>query len=406
MKTLFKFLLVPIILWGIFFGNVNAAQTQTVEIDLFYLPTCSHCHEEMDFLDELKADYPEIKVNKYSITEGGNTELMLKKYKDYNVPQDVWGLVPVTFFEKGIYIIGFERKSTGPQIESYINQIIENKKDVEINPPPEKEDIEDKTSIIDDKRKINIPFLGEIDTLNYPPLALSIILGIIDGFNPCAMTALCFLLASLIASGTRKRILLIGGTFIFVSGVVYFLFIAAWFKLFLALAYIKIITTVVGVMAIFFAFTILKEYYSGVICKLCEAEAKKDFFSEAQKKLLLKMEKMTRAEVPIIVSLLSVAVIAAGVNMVELFCSMGFPAVFTKTLVELNLSTVSYYFYLLVYIFFYMLDDLIIFLIATATLRITQSSQKYLGIIKLISGILLLLMGIILLVKPELISLV
>ena len=401
MKILSKFIIFSIFLWAIFFGNIISAQTQVVEIDLFYLPTCSHCHEEIDFLNEIKIKYPELKINLYSAAESKNAGLMANKYKEYNVPENVWGLVPITFFEKGIYVVGFERTNTGPKIESYIIQMIENKKDIEIILPEENGNIEDKTVIIDDKRKINIPFIGEIDVLGYSPLVLAVILGVLDGFNPCAMTALLFLLAALIASGVKKRLILIGGTFIFVSGLVYFFFIAAWFNLFLALAYFKFITTIVGIFVIFFAITILKEYYSGVICKLCETEVKKDFISQFQKKLFLKMEKVTRAEVPLFLSLLSVAVIAVGVNMIELFCSMGFPAVFTKTLVDLGLSKASFYSHLLVYIFFYMLDDLIIFLIAVKTLSIAQSSQKYLGFIKLISGILLLILGVLLLVKPD-----
>jgi len=404
MKNRFKFLIFPIILLGIFFGDFVFAQTQTVEIDLFYLPTCSHCHEEIDFLNEIKTDYPEIKVNKHSIADGGKTELMLKKYKEYNVPQDVWGLVPVTFFEQGIYIIGFERASTGIQIESYIKQIIEDKKEIEIVSPPEKSDIEDKTSIIDDKRKIDIPFIGIIDVSGFSPLGLAIVFGILDGFNPCAMAALTFLLASLISSGTRKRILLIGGTFIFISGIVYFLFIAAWFNLFLALSYFKLITTLIGVFVIFFAITILKEYYSDVICKFCEAEVKKDIISRTQRKFLLKMEEMTRKEVPLLLSLVSVGIIAAGVNMIELFCSMGFPAAFTGMLIDFGVDKTMFYFYLLIYIFFYMLDDLIIFLIAVKTLSITQSSQKYIKTVKLISGILLLILGIVLVFDPELLN--
>lgn len=381
--------------------NGKETTNQTVQIDLFYLPTCPHCHDEIDFLNEIKTEYPQLKVNLYSAAESKNAELLANKYREYDVPENVWGRVPVTFFERGIYIVGFEKTTTGPRIESYIIQIIEDKKDIEVIPPKENGDIDDKTVVIDDKRKINIPFIGEIDVFGYSPLVLAIILGTLDGFNPCAMTALLFLLAALIASGVKKRLILIGGTFIFISGLVYFFFIAAWFNLFLALAYFKFITTIVGIFVIFFAFTILKEYYSGVICKLCETEAKKDFISNFQKKLLLKMEKVTRAEVPLFFSLLSVAIIAVGVNTVELFCSMGFPAVFTKTLVDLGLSKASFYSHLFVYIFFYMLDDLIIFLIAIKTLSITQSSQKYLGFIKLISGILLLILGILLLVKPD-----
>lgn len=389
MKNRFKILAFFILFLGLFLNSPVFAQTETVEVDLFYLNTCPHCHSEIEFLNGIKQTYPELKVNTYEVGDKANLDLMLKNYKEYNVPKSSWGLVPVTFFGEGKYIVGFEDNVTGAQIESNIKQIIADGNN---------------TVETGNKNKINIPFIGEVDISGYSPLVLAIIFGAIDGFNPCAMAALTFLLASLISSGTRKRVILIGGTFIFVSGAVYFLFIAAWFNLFLALAYIKIITTLIGIFVIFFAFTILKEYYSDVICKFCEAEIKKDFISRTQRKLLLNMEKMTRAEVPIFLSLLSVALIAAGVNLIELFCSMGFPAAFTGMLANFGLSKISFYLYLLVYIFFYMLDDMIIFLIAVATLSITQGSQKYLKTVKLISGILLLILGIILIFKPSLLN--
>ena len=388
---------------GLFFAGSVFAQIQPVEMDFFYLPTCPHCHSEREFLEQLKQKYPELEISEYSIEKKENLDLLIKKYKDYGVPQDAWGRVPATFFDS-VYIIGFKEGITDNQLDSYVSQIIEKRKEAEINNPDGQGDIGEITTPFDDKTKIKLPFIGEVDVSNYSPLVLSVLFGALDGFNPCAMTALCFLLASLVASGARKRILLIGGVFIFVSGLVYFLFIAAWFNLFLALAYVKFITTLVGILVLFFAFTVLKEYFSGVICKLCETEAKKDFASEAQKKLLLKMEKITRAEVPLMWSLLGVGLIAAGVNMVELFCSMGFPAAFTGILSDMGISKMSFYLYLLVYILFYMLDDLIIFLIAVATLRITQASQKYLKFVKLVSGILLLILGLILVFKPGLLT--
>lgn len=389
---------------AMFFGNIAFAQdNQTVEVNLFYLTTCPHCHSEIEFLNSLKEKYPELVVNTYATEKSENLELMLKKYKEYEVPKESWGLVPATFFENGIYIIGFQDNVTGIQIESYIKQIIENKKDINIDSSPGDED-GNNTTPIDDKRVINIPFIGTVDVSGFPPMGLAIVFGILDGFNPCAMAALTFLLASLISSGTRKRVLLIGGVFILVSGIVYFLFIAAWFNLFLALSYFKIITTLIGIFVIFFAITILKEYYSDVICKFCEAEVKKDIISKTQRKFLLKMEEMTRKEVPLLLSLISVGIIAAGVNMIELFCSMGFPAAFTGMLIDLGVSRAMFYFYLLIYILFYMLDDLIIFLIAVKTLSITQSSQKYIKAVKLVSGILLLILGMILVFNPGLLN--
>jgi len=387
MKNRLKILTFFVFFLSLFFNSPVFAQT--VEVDLFYLETCPHCHSEIQFLDGLKQKYSELKVNTYEASNPDNLKLMLEKYKEYNVPKDTWGLVPISFFGKGIYVVGFEDNVTGAQIESNIKQIIADGNNT-VEP--------------ENKNKINIPFIGEVDASGFSPLVLAIIFGAIDGFNPCAMAALTFLLASLISSGTRKRVILIGGTFIFVSGFVYFLFIAAWFNLFVALAYVKIITLLLGIFVIFFAITILKEYYSDVICKFCEAEIKKDFISRTQRNLLLKMEKMTRAEVPILLSLLSVGLVAAGVNIIELFCSMGFPAAFTGMLANFGLSKMSFYLYLLVYIFFYMLDDMIIFLIAVATLSITQGSQKYLKTIKLISGILLLILGVILIFKPSLLN--
>ena len=383
--------------------NENETTPQTVEIDLFYLTTCPHCHSEMEFLDTIKDKYPQLKVNKYALEERENLELMSEKYKEYDIPKNVWGLVPITLFEDKIYIIGFEDNITDVQIEKNIQQMIEKRKDIDINPIQDNEG-KDNTTQINDKRVVNIPLIGQIDVSGFSPLGLAVLFGALDGFNPCAMAALTFLLASLVTSGTRKRVLLIGGTFILVSGIVYFLFIAAWFNLFSALMYIKFITTLIGVFVIFFAIIILKEYYSDVICKFCEAEVKKDFISRTQRKFLLKMEEVTRAEVPIALSLISVGLIAVGINMIELFCSMGFPVTFTGMLANFGLSKLSFYLYLAIYIIFYMLDDMIIFLLAVKTLSITQSSQKYIKTIKLISGILLLILGIILMFKPSLLN--
>lgn len=388
---------------GLFFAGSVFAQTQPIEMDFFYLPTCPHCHSERESFEQLQQKYPELEIREYSIEKKENLELLIKKYKEYDVPQDAWGRVPATFFEN-VYVIGFKENITDKQLDSYISQIIEKRKEAEINPFDNQGDISDITTPVDDKTKINLPFVGEVNVSNFSPLVLAVVFGALDGFNPCAMTALGFLLASLVASGTRKRVLMVGGVFIFISGLVYFLFIAAWFNLFLALAYVKFITTLVGLLVLFFAFIVLKDYFSGVICKFCETKANKDFISETQKNLLLKMEKMTRAEVPLLWSILGVALVAAGVNMVELFCSMGFPAAFTGILSDMGISRMSFYLYLLVYILFYMLDDLVIFLIAVATLSITQASQKYLKFVKLVSGILLLALGLILVFRPGLLT--
>jgi hypothetical protein len=116
------------------------------------------------------------------------------------------------------------------------------------------------------------------------------------------------------------------------------------------------------------------------------------------------MQDLTNSRLSLPIMLLGVAAVAAGINLVELVCSFGFPLAFTKILTSLGLSSWQHYFYILVYIIFYMLDDFLVFLIAVWTLRVTKVSQKYLKVITLVSAILLLIMGLAILIRPSLLT--
>jgi len=389
MKRFILIILVLILVLGS--SNFVLAQ-EKIEINFFYAKTCPFCAQEKIFLEELVQKYPEIELKELGTFEEKNLELLKKLYKEYQVPAEAQGLVPVTFI-KGRYFLGYGGdEQTGKEIENHILAIIKETELPEDGP----------FSHIDLDRRIRIPILGEISLSGLSPLSLAAILGALDGFNACAMVALGFLLSILISTGIRERVFLIGGTFILVSGIVYFLFISAWLNLFLVLERIQYITLFVGIFIIFFSLFLLKDYFHGVICKLCKINPKGDnFFVRTEKKLFKKMEDIARAELPLHWLLLGVAGVAAGVNLIELVCSFGFPLAFTKILANFQVPTFSYYLYLLVYIFFYMLDDFFIFSFAVWTLKITQVSQKYLKAIKFVSGVLLLLLGLIMLIRPD-----
>lgn len=385
-----KLLLLLIIAFSLGAFNVALAQDQapeqTAEINFFFSPTCPHCIKESKFLDELEQRQPQVIINRFPVTEKENIELLKEFYQEYNVPESEQGMVPATFTRDN-YFIGYDnaiREEIEACVEHCLNQ----------GPAPQKT-----------KGEINLPIIGKINITKFSPLALAIVLGGLDGFNACAMMALIFLLTILIASGIRERVILIGGVFIFVSGIVYFLFISAWLNLFLVLEQIKFITYLVSITIIIFSLTLLKDYFYGVVCKLCRIPTKQDTaFVKVERKLFKKMTHILTSRLSLPLMLLGVAFVAAGINMVELVCSFGFPLAFTKMLSSLNLSTASYYFYLFVYILFYMLDDFIVFLLAVFTLRTIKTPEKYLKPIKLISGLVLLLLGLIMLLRPELLS--
>ena len=381
------------ILIGLFLlSGVASAQEPKAGITIFYSETCPHCHDEMRFLDDLEEKYEDLVINRYDIAEKENIDLLKGLYEEYEVPEDEWGLIPATFLKEK-YLIGYGGDDiTGKEIENCVKECLI-------------QEGETGTSWMEASvKKITLPFIGEVEVSNFSPLVLAIIFGALDGFNACAMVALGFLLSVLISSSaTRKRMILIGGTFILVSGFVYFLFISTWLNLLLVTFNIKLITNIVSVIIILSAIFVLRDYFTGVICKLCEVDPEKQgFLVKIQQKLFTKMQQFSSIDMPLPIALLGIAIVATGVNMVELACSFGLPLAFTKILTGLNLPKASYYFYLLVYILFYMIDDFIIFLIAVYTLKITQTSEKYLKVITLISGLVLLALGLAMLFKPEL----
>jgi thiol-disulfide isomerase/thioredoxin len=393
---------------GLFFvGNFSLASENITEINFFYSTTCPHCAKEQIFLDDLESRYPNISINRWEIAK--YKDLAKQFYQNANIPSDYWGATPVTFINQKAFL-GFNEKETGLVIEKYLSQITESCIDAETTDTASQsaEDCEKDISpeIAQTMKNVKIPFIGEIDLSNFSIMSLTIIIGALDGFNACAMAALGFLLAVLVATGVRKRVFWIGGTFIFISGLMYFLFISAWLNLFLFVGYLKIISLIIGVLIITFAAFLLKDYFSGIVCKLCNIDpTNTGVFTKWQRKLFVCMDKLVSMEMALPITLLGVAVIAIGINLVELVCSLGFPMAYAKILSSLNLSAFAYYGYLLIYVFFYMLDDFIIFIIAVMTLRLTNVGDRYLKAIKLISGLVLLIIGIIMLIKPELLSL-
>ena len=124
------------------------------------------------------------------------------------------------------------------------------------------------------------------------------------------------------------------------------------------------------------------------------------FRSRKRKKIITKVKKIKNAR-NFLIALIGIIALAISVNMVELACSAGFPAVFGEVLVANDVKGVSRIIYLLLYVFFYMLDDLVVFTIAVSTLSIAGMTTKYNKIIKLIGGIIMVIMGFLLIFKYE-----
>ncbi|MFC1663985.1 hypothetical protein ACFL0A_02630 [Patescibacteria group bacterium] len=375
MKKIFwlSFLIVFLSLW---MGNSFVfAQKDPVEINFFYSAICPHCENEREFLETLIEKYPEIKITEYEVIyQIENKEILNGFYEKYQVPKKDQGWVPITFTPTK-YFLGFNQE-TAKNIENCLLECLEKEETI--------------------PQEIKIPFFGNLDVSKTSLPVLTLILGGLDGLNPCAMWVLLFLIALLINTRSRKKVWLIGGTFILVSGLVYFLLLAAWLNLFLVISYVNLIRLIVGMFALVVGIWQIKNFitYNPGVCKVLGVK------SIIEKKLKKRAEKIVSA--PLALSMIGgVVLLALGINLVEFFCSAGLPAIYTQILTLSQLSTLNYYLYLLFYTFVFMLDDLIIFSLAIITLRRIGFTEKYNYWATLLGGLLIFILGILLIFRPE-----
>jgi len=376
----FFWLLVIIIFLGLGIkSDFSLAQQNQVEIHFFYSAICPYCEKEKEFLKELKEKYPEIEIKEYEvISNPKNKEILKDFYEKYQVPEKDKGWVPITFTPDK-YFIGFNQQ-IAEDIESCIKECLIGEK-----PAPQ---------------KIKIPVFGEIDISKMSLPALTVTLGALDGLNPCAMWILLFLIALLINTRSRKRMWLVGGTFILASGIVYYLILSAWLNLFLAISYVNLTRILIGAFALVVGVWQIKTFigYRGV-CPVTDGSTK--FGDRIRNGLRDQAEKLALSPLTFGI-LIGVIILALGVNLVEFFCSAGLPAIYTRVLTLSQISTLSYYLYLLLYTFVFMLDDLIIFSLAVITLSRIGFTAKYNYWATLFGGLLIFALGILLIFKPEL----
>ena len=236
------------------------------------------------------------------------------------------------------------------------------------------------------------------------PLPLfTFLIAIIDGFNPCTMWVLTFLLVLLISvSHSRKRIFAVGYTFVAVVFIVYFLFMAAWLNVFLYIGYIDTVRIAIAAVALIAGIINCKDYFffrKGVTLMIQEKHK-----APLVKKIEAMKNIIRKGSMPGLVA--ASITLALFASLVELPCTAGWPIIYTKILAEKALAGISYYIYLLFYNMIYIIPLAAIITAFGYFFKGKQITKEHMQLIKLIGGLIMIALGIILLVNPELLMLV
>lgn len=359
-------------------------------INIFVHPECPHCHAEKGYLDSIQEEYSDIQINYRDITERDNMNLMLQYGNKFNIPTRNLGTpFLVTPYD---YEIGFQNKETsGPRLISMLEEIREKRlvktsgaEEVRKTDPNGKEF----------ERIVKLPLFGEVDVLDTSLPVLTAILGLSDGFNPCAMWVLVYLISIIVGLEDKKKIWLLVGAFVFSSGVLYFMFMTAWLNVFLFLGYVRKLSLAVGLGAVYFGTTMLYDFIKNKGQLQCKLEDNK-----TRSRTMDKIKKLAESQLSV-ATILGIIVLAFVVNSIEFVCSAALPAIYTHVLTQANLTTAAYYGYMLLYTLFFMLDDLIVFGLAAFAVN-KYVGTKYANASHLIGGIIMLALGVLLVFFPE-----
>lgn len=379
----------------LFIPFVVSADEKTLRVYLFHQESCPHCKKEIQYLEELKNEYSNLDVVTYEVSQN------VMNYNFMNRVIDKTGIVtngqvPFTIIGTDYYI-GFEdhvKKSIKDSIDKFLND--KNSIDV-IAKVKNGEDVSNIKYNVDPKSTKVIPILGEIDAKKVSLPLVAIVIGAVDGFNPCAMWVLLFLIGMLFHMKDKKKMWILGITFLLTSAVMYLLIMAAWLKVALSFMTVVWLRIFIAIVALVAGLVNLNSYIK-------EKKRKDDgceiVDEKKRKKMFTKIKKIT-SEKKFILAIFGIIALAISVNLVELACSAGLPLIFTQILALNDLSTFEYVIYMLIYILFFLIDDIVVFVIAMLTLNIKGISSKYGKYSHLIGGIIMILIGILMIFKPE-----
>ncbi|MBI3808357.1 MAG: NrdH-redoxin [Nitrospirae bacterium] len=357
-----------------FFGTPVPAGEPTPEIEVFVRAGCPHCEAAKAFLNELQRERPTVRIAIYDVAEDSTARQRLATLA---AERGIANIGVPTFLIGAELIVGFlSAETTGIEIRARLDQRAQG-----AEPPAAIENIQTK-------------WFGELRVRDLGLPLFTVVIGLLDGFNPCSMWVLLFMLSLLAGLANRPKMLLIAGTFVAVEGIAYFAFMAAWLNVFLLIGLSRITELILGGIAGLAGAINIKDFLAfqrGISLSIPDA---------AKPGLYARMRRIIQAE-NIIATLLGTVMLALLVQAVELLCTAGLPALYTRILTMQQLDQWAYYGYLALYNMAYMLDDVLVLAIGVLTMSHYRLQEREGRWLKLISGLVMAGLGAVLLLHPK-----
>lgn len=352
-------------------------------LEVYVRDGCPHCADAKAFLPAFQTLRPWLTVVYHRVDHDPAARAALER-----VTRDagIWPPGVPTFVFRGEVLVGFADASTsGPELARLVAAGAPRSSGAVPAQTPD-------ASAVASRSNGRLPAYLTVETLGFPLFTLA--LGLLDGFNPCAMWVLLFLLSLLAHTRDRRRMALIAGTFVIVSGAIYYAFMAAWLNVFRLVGLGEGIRVALAIVAVVMAAIHIKDFFAfqhGISLSI-PASAKPALYQRMR-------QTVQAANLPL--ALGGTAILAVMVNVVELLCTAGLPALYSAVLVQQDLSPGAHHAYLGLYILGYVADDSLMVTLAVLALssrKLDESSGRWL---KLLSGAVMLALALVMLLRPQ-----
>ena len=355
-------------------GAIDPPVSESAEqLVVFHGRGCPHCARELEFLAGLTDRWPDLDIAAYEVWHDETNEALFRRFAaEHGVEASG---VPTTFLAGRVWI-GFT-DATGRDIEAVVASLGTGQ---DRQPSPTTE--------------IDVPGVGRVDVGSRSLLMATLLIGFADGLNPCSLWALSILLALVLHSGSRRRVLVVGATFLAVTSALYGAYMIGAYSALDYASEMSWIRAVVALVAGGFGLVHLRAYLTERPSALSIPQARKPA-------MYRRMRSLADPERSLSAVLGGTVVLAAGVSLLETPCSAGLPLLWTDMLAAQDVSTAAAVLLFSVYLGVFLVDELALFLVAVLTLRATKLQERHGRVLHLVGGSLMATLAGTMLLAPE-----
>jgi hypothetical protein len=374
--------------------GTTAANPQPVEITLYWGLTCPKCEEEREWLAEVAGRYP-IVLTEYEVWENAaNRERFIAAGEDLGFEASA---VPVTVIDRRVWI-GYT-DSIADDIEAAIGLAAAG----EPVPPgvygtPGAGTCSDDELLCDPGdtgASITVPFVGEVALDGRSLLVSTLIIGFVDGVNPCSLWVISVLLTIVVRTASRRRVVAIGFTFLVVTAAMYALYMAGIYSALTVVGFLGVIQVVVAIAAAIFGVVSIKDYFAF-------KQGLSFTIADSAKPGIYRRVREAAGHHKLVPALLATVALGVAVSLLETPCTAGFPVLWAGLLQANNVGFAEAAGLFIAYMIPFLLDEMIVFGIAVATMRAAKLQEKHGELLKLFAGVTMVVLAAVMAFDPQL----